>query len=41
MLYEDYTTKLLDMEHMNVTNIEVGSTGFKFQSKCKLRGGEA
>ena len=37
MLYEDYTTKLLDMEHMHVTNIEVGSTEIVLHLEMKRR----
>ena len=37
MLYEDYTTKLLDMEHMTITGIEVNDTSILLHVEMKRR----
>ncbi len=37
MLYEDYTTKLLDMEHMNITGMEANETSILLHVDMKRR----
>lgn len=37
MLYEDYTTKLLDMEHMNITGIEMNASSILLHVDMKRR----